>query len=56
MKMIEYTLRITQIPPQKLQRHRIKPSCFTILLCRLRSLPLVWPINEVGVKRLETNM
>ena len=39
-----------------IQRLRIKPtskSCFSIPLSRLRVLPLVRPINEVDVQRLE---
>lgn len=39
-----------------IQRVRIKPtskSRFAIPLCRLRALPLVRPINEVEVSRLE---
>ena len=39
-----------------IQRHRINPigkSCFAIPLCRLRCLPLVRPISEVEVNRLE---
>ena len=39
-----------------ISRLRIEPeakSCFRIPLCRLRILPLVRPINEVDVQRLE---
>jgi hypothetical protein len=39
-----------------IQRLRIKPtgkSCLSIPLCRLRALPLVRPISEVEVQRLE---
>ena len=39
-----------------IHRVRINPlhnSRFSIPLCRLRCLPLVWPINDVDVSRLE---
>ena len=39
-----------------IQRVRFKPlgkSCFSILLCCLRILPLVRPINDVDVSHLE---
>ena len=39
-----------------IQRHQIKPIAkfgFSIPLCQLRCLPLVRPINEVDVNRLE---